>query len=95
VVELVGGVLLIAGLATRIAALVLAGDMVGAILVSGIGRDDLISLTLAPVQLAGMLQLSDGPRPVCARSPSPARAGRCKARRRQPQRNVTVRHTGT
>jgi putative oxidoreductase len=52
VVELVGGVLLIIGLATRPAAIVLAGDMVGAIIVSGIGRGEVVSLTLAPAELA-------------------------------------------
>lgn len=51
VIELIGGVLLIVGLATRPAALVLAGDMVGAIVVSGIGRGELVSLTLAPAAL--------------------------------------------
>jgi len=64
-VELLGGALLIAGLTARIAALVLAGDMVGAIIVSGIGRGELISLTLAPALLAGMLLLlyaGPGPR---------------------------------
>ena len=57
VVELVGGALLLAGLATRLAALVLAGDMVGAIVVSGIGRGEAISLTLAPALLVAMLFL--------------------------------------
>ena len=52
VIELLGGVLLIIGLATRLAAIVLAGDMVGAIIVSGIGRGELVSLTLAPAELA-------------------------------------------
>ena len=39
-IELVRGVLLIAGVLTRPAALVLAGDMIGAIIVSGIARGD-------------------------------------------------------
>jgi putative oxidoreductase len=64
VVELVGGLLLVAGLGTRVAALVLAGNMVGAIVVSGIGRGELISLTLAPALLVLMLfVLWTGPGP--------------------------------
>ena len=51
-VELVGGLLLILGMAARPAAIVLAGDMVGAIIFSGIGRGELVSLTLAPAELA-------------------------------------------
>ena len=57
VVELVGGLLLIAGVLTRPAALVLAGDMVGAIVVSGLAKGELISLTLAPAELVAMLVL--------------------------------------
>jgi hypothetical protein len=37
-----------------LAADVLAGDMVGAIVVSGIARGEIISLTLAPAQLLAM-----------------------------------------
>jgi putative oxidoreductase len=56
-IELAGGVLLIAGILTRPAALVLAGDMLAAIIVSGVARGELISLTLAPVELGLMLVL--------------------------------------
>jgi putative oxidoreductase len=57
VIELIGGLLLIVGTRTRPAALVLAWDMVGAIVVSGLARGELISLTLAPAQLVAMLLL--------------------------------------
>ena len=57
VIELVGGLLLIAGVLTRPTALVLAGDMVGAIVVSGIAKGEPISLTLAPAELILMLTL--------------------------------------
>jgi putative oxidoreductase len=84
VVEVVGGALLIAGLFTRPAALVLAGDMVGAIVVSGIARGELISLTLAPIELVLMLVLLfTGPGAYAvAGNPS---AGRSR-RRKGPQR---------
>ena len=39
------------------AALVLAGDMVGAVVVSGIGLGELVSLTLAPAELVICLLL--------------------------------------
>src|SRR5262245_27470616 len=54
-IEVIGGVLLIAGLATWLAALVLAGDMIGAIIFSGIKEGEAISLTLAPALLMVML----------------------------------------
>lgn len=43
------------GVLTRPAALVLAGDMIGAIVVSGIAKGEMISLTLAPAELVVML----------------------------------------
>jgi putative oxidoreductase len=55
--EIVGGLMLIAGLLTRLAALALAGDMVGAIVVSGIEEGEIVSLTLAPALLVTMLVL--------------------------------------
>jgi uncharacterized membrane protein YphA (DoxX/SURF4 family) len=60
-IELVGGALLIAGRLVRISAPVLAADMVGAIIVSGIARGEIISLMLAPAELMAMLVLLRGP----------------------------------
>src|SRR6266699_1087299 len=57
VIETGGGVLLIMGLLTRLAAVVLAADMLGAIVVSGLARGELISLTLAPLLLVVMIGL--------------------------------------
>ena len=57
VVEVVGGLLLVLGFLTRPAALVLAGDMVAAIIVSGIALGEIISLTVAPAELAVCLYL--------------------------------------
>lgn len=57
VLEVIGGGLLIAGRFTRPSALALAGDMVGAIVVSGIAKGELVSLTLAPGLLVAMLTL--------------------------------------
>ena len=56
-IEVVGGSLVIAGVLTRPASLVLAGNMVGAIIVSGIAKGELVSLTLAPAELVAMLVL--------------------------------------
>ena len=57
VLEIVGGLLLASGRLVRFGAPALAGDMVGAIVVSGIGRGELLSLTLAPVLLIAMTVL--------------------------------------
>ena len=53
--EIVGGLMLAAARWVRFAALALAGDMVGAIVVSGLARGEIISLTLAPLLLLAML----------------------------------------
>jgi putative oxidoreductase len=57
VIEIGGGLLLIIGLLTRLAALALAADMIGAIVISGLGRWELVSLTLAPLLLVAMISL--------------------------------------
>ncbi|MEA2387762.1 MAG: hypothetical protein QOG41_535, partial [Thermoleophilaceae bacterium] len=57
VLEIAGGLLLVAGLLVSLVALALAGDMVGAIIVSGIKQGEAISLTLAPALLVVMLLL--------------------------------------
>jgi uncharacterized membrane protein YphA (DoxX/SURF4 family) len=57
VLELAGGLLLASGVLIRLTALALAADMVGAIVVSGIGRGEYISLTLAPALLVAMIFL--------------------------------------
>jgi hypothetical protein len=55
--EIVGALALISGIALLPLAVALAGDMVGAIVVSGIALGALVSLTLAPATLAAMLVL--------------------------------------
>ena len=52
-----GGLLLAAGLLTRPTALALAADMIGAVVVSGLARGEVISLTLAPLLLVAMIIL--------------------------------------
>ena len=56
-IEFVGGVLLLAGLLTRLAALLLAADMVGAILTAGRNVGGVFHLGLAPALLALMMAL--------------------------------------
>ena len=56
-IEIVGGGLLIRGRLLKPTALALAGDMVGAIAVSGVARGEIISLTLAPALLVAMIVL--------------------------------------
>jgi putative oxidoreductase len=57
VIETGGGLLLALGLFTRLAALVLAGDMVGAIATAGVVEGGPIHLVLAPILLATTLFL--------------------------------------
>ena len=57
IVEIAGGALLLAGVGVRPAALVLAGNMATAIVVSGFAKGELISLTLAPALLLVMILL--------------------------------------
>ncbi len=57
VLETGGGLLVGAGVVVRGAAVVLASDMIGAIVVSGFGRGEYVSLTLAPALLLAMLFL--------------------------------------
>ncbi len=56
VLEVVSGAMLIAGLLTRLVALLMAGNMAVAIALSGVIEGEVVpSLTLAPLLLAGML----------------------------------------
>lgn len=57
VVELVGGLLLVVGLLTRVAALFLAANMVGAIATAGVMEGGSFNLGVAPALLAAMLFL--------------------------------------
>jgi putative oxidoreductase len=68
-IEVLGGAMLLLGRGTRLAALVLAGDMVGAIVVSGIKEGEPISLTLAPALLVAMLYLLSSGRRGYSRAP--------------------------
>jgi putative oxidoreductase len=78
VLEIAGGLVLIAGVLVWVAAVALAGDMVGAIVLSGIKEGEVIpSLTLAPALLVVMLVLlrRESPR-------APARRGGQRSPRR-------------
>jgi uncharacterized membrane protein YphA (DoxX/SURF4 family) len=55
--EIIGAFALLSGIALLPAAVALAGDMIGAIVVSGIALGEPVSLTLAPAMLAAMLVL--------------------------------------
>jgi len=86
-VEVVGGLLLISGILIRPAALVLAVDMIGAIIVSGIARGELISLTLVPAQLIAMIVLlHSGAGRWSLTMGKPVLAARCVHVRRQASR---------
>jgi putative oxidoreductase len=69
VIEVVGGGMLLLGRGIRPAALVLAGDMVGAIVVSGVKEGEPISLTLAPALLIAMVYLFSSGRQGSSRGP--------------------------
>ena len=64
VIEVVGGAALVTGRGIRLAAPVLAADMLGAIAVSGVGEGEWISLTLAPLLLAIVTWASLDPIPT-------------------------------
>lgn len=69
VLEIAGGVLLAGRVLVRAAAMALAIDMVGAIVVAGIGEGELLSVTLAPALLLALIVvLRAGPT-----NPSPGR----------------------
>ena len=55
VLEVAGGALLVLDRVVRLAALALAANMAGAIVVSGIAEGELLSLTLAPALLLATL----------------------------------------
>jgi putative oxidoreductase len=83
VLELTGGVLLVVGLTTRPAAALLAGDMVGAIIVPGLLLGETVSLTLAPAMLAAMLVLlALGPGRLSLDAELARRGSRARDRRR-------------
>ena len=90
VLELLGGVALIFGFGTRMAAFVLAGDMVGAILVSGLAHGELISLTLAPAQLHDAPARATAAASTAAPSSTASTGTAAPHRRAPPPRKATV-----
>jgi putative oxidoreductase len=76
VLEIAGGALLVLGLLTPFVALVMAGDMVAAIALSGIKEGEIISLTLAPALLVIMLVLLRTSSTSRSRSPGAPRPRR-------------------
>jgi putative oxidoreductase len=95
-IEVIGGLLLVLGIGARLAALVLAGNMVGAIIVSGIKEGEPISLTLAPTLLVVMLVIlvmGPGPWRLSRRSSPPAMARLSSAR--SPDRGAVRRERGS
>jgi putative oxidoreductase len=54
-VETIGGLMLLAGILTRLAAFALAGDMIGVIVTAGRVDGGWLNLGLVPLLLAGML----------------------------------------
>jgi uncharacterized membrane protein YphA (DoxX/SURF4 family) len=85
--EIVGALALISGVALVPVAIALAGDMVGAIVVSGIALGELVSLTLAPAMLAAMLVLIARELSGSAGRRSPTRKGRRGISPRPPGRS--------
>ena len=89
VIELVGGLLLVVGLFTRLAALILAFNMVGAIATAGRVDGGSFHLGVAPTLLVAMLFLlwaGSGAFAVDRNSTAAVRGPRSDAERRQPSR---------
>jgi putative oxidoreductase len=77
--EVVAGLMLIAGVLVWVAALTMAGNMTGAIVVSGLGEGEVVpSLTLAPALLAVMLAVLVTERPPWSAAPAVSASGRAR-----------------
>jgi hypothetical protein len=93
VIETGGDLLLIMGLLARLAALALAADMPGAIVVSGLDRGELISPTLAPpavVAMIGLIRLGAGAWSPGCRITRLTRSAELPRRKTSPARTQTV-----